>query len=99
MNRLRISATLVGRSALRYTPAGMPVCEAQCQHSGAVIEAGLERQLAFEFAAIAAGSVAERLNGLALGSAIELEGFIATTSQRTAKLRIHITEFTPVSGV
>jgi primosomal replication protein N len=99
LNRLRLAATIVGRSALRYTPAGLPVCEAQCRYSGAVIEAGLERQLAFEFAAVAAGSVAERLDRLALGSALELEGFLATTSHRSNRLRIHITEFTPVSGV
>ncbi|MFO0207982.1 MAG: primosomal replication protein N, partial [Betaproteobacteria bacterium] len=48
MNRLRLRAGIVALAALRYTPAGIPVCEALLKHGGAVIEAGLERQVEFE---------------------------------------------------
>ena len=94
MNQLRISAIPVARSALRYTPAGVAVGEGSYRHDGAVREAGDERDLAFEFAAIAVGPIAVALEREPLGQPITISGFIAPRSRRSSKLIVHITEYT-----
>jgi primosomal replication protein N len=92
-NRVRLRATLVARADLRYTPAGIMVLQAGLRHEGAVAEAGIERQLEFELEAIAIGDAAQRLDRQALGSEIELDGFLAPRSRRSRSLTLHITEF------
>jgi primosomal replication protein N len=99
LNRVRLHARLVERSALRYTPAGLAVAEARLAHSGTLLEAGVERQLDFEFAAVAVGNVAETLAAVRLGTALDIDGFFAPASKRSARLRIHITSYQEISGV
>jgi primosomal replication protein N len=94
-----LRAKLVERSALRFTPAGLAVTEARLMHSGISIEAGSERQLDFEFIAIAVGGIAETLGKTVLGTELELDGFLAPTSKRGQRLRIHITDYHEISGV
>jgi primosomal replication protein N len=98
MNRVRLTATLVAKAALRWTPAGMPVTEATLNHRDSVIEAGIERQLDFELAAIAIGNVAQTLAAEPLGSALQVDGFLAPSSRRSKRLALHITEYARVSG-
>jgi primosomal replication protein N len=98
VNQIRIRATTVARSALRYTPAGIAVAEASFRHEGPVIEAGAERQLGFEFAAIALGPVAMALEREPLGKLVELSGFIAPRSRRSTRLIVHITEYKSIEG-
>jgi primosomal replication protein N len=93
VNQVRLIAIPVAHSALRYTPAGIAVSEASFRHQEAVIEAGIERQLDFEFAAIALGPVAMALDREPLGQALELEGFIAPRSRRSTRLIVHITGY------
>ena len=93
MNQVRIRATGVAKIALRYTPAGVAVLEASFRHEGAVIEAGGERKLAFEFSAIALGAVAQALDREPLGATMTLEGFIAPRTRRSTRLLMHITEY------
>lgn len=99
MNRIRLRAGLVERSALRYTPAGIPVTEVKLGHRGTSVEAGIERQLDFEFPAVAVGPVAETLAAVALGTELEIDGFLAPASKRSQRLRIHITDYQEISGV
>jgi primosomal replication protein N len=40
LNHFILTAALVARKALRYTPAGVPVIECLLEHSGEVQEAG-----------------------------------------------------------
>ena len=68
-------------------------------HSDKVAEAGLERSLDFELEAIALGDAALRIERLALGTKLELTGFIAPRSRRSRRLVLHINEFTLDSGV
>ena len=98
MNRLQISAVSVARSALRYTPAGVAVTEGSFRHSGAVIEAGSQRQLDYEFAAVAVGPVALGLDREPLGRSLEISGFIAPKSRRSSRLIVHITEYASTEG-
>ncbi len=93
VNELRISATPVARSALRYTPAGVAVAEGSFRHGGALIEAGTERTLDFEFAAIAVGPVAIGLDREPLGQPLTISGFIAPKTRRSNRLIVHITEY------
>jgi primosomal replication protein N len=99
LNRVKLRARLVERSALRYTPAGLAVTEARLAYSGDLVEAGVERHLEFEFGAIAVGGVAEALGAVGLGTELDLDGFIAPASKRSQRLRIHITSYQEISGV
>jgi primosomal replication protein N len=95
-NRVRLRAKLVARGDLRYTPAGVAVLQAGLHHDGTVAEAGIERQLAFELEAIAVGEAAQRIDRQALGSELDLDGFLAPRSRRSRNLILHITEFTAI---
>ncbi len=93
MNHLALTARLIERDALRYTPAGMPVTEAVFSHEGEVSEAGVVRQLSIEVDTLTLGALAQRVQALELGTRIKLTGFLAPRSRRSRKLRIHITDF------
>lgn len=93
MNQVRIRATVVAKSALRYTPAGIAVLEASFAHEGTAIEAGGERKLSFEFSAIALGAIAQALDREPLGSPMTLAGFIAPRTRRALRLMVHVTEY------
>jgi primosomal replication protein N len=93
VNQVRLQAAPVAKCALRYTPAGIPVVELSLRHDGAVTEAGMERQLGFEFPAIAMGPVAVALDREPLGKALDIAGFIASKSRRSSRLIVHITEY------
>ena len=89
----------MAKSALRYTPAGIAVLEASFGYEGTVTEAAAERSLAFEFAAIALGAVAQALDREPLGNPMTLEGFIAPRTRRSTRLVMHITEYKASEGV
>lgn len=78
---------------MRYTPAGLRVQELGFQFTGSAVEAGFERQLDFEFDAIAIGDVAGQLAGMSLGTELELSGFLAPASKKTKRLRLHVTSY------
>ena len=89
-----MSATLIERTALRYTPAGIPVIEAQLQHRSQATEAGVERRLDFAFGAIAIGDAARKLADEKLGEQLQVSGFLAPRSRRSSRLLVHVLEFT-----
>jgi len=94
VNRLQMSATLIERTNLRYTPAGIPVIEAQLQHRSQTQEAGIERLLDFAFGAVAIGELAKRLANEDLGGHLQLSGFLAPRSRRSNRLLVHVLDFT-----
>jgi primosomal replication protein N len=93
LNRVQLSASLAAVSELRYTPAGVAVLEASLAHGGSVAEAGVERKLDFELDAVALGAAAQRLARVALGTKLDLSGFLAPRSRRSRRLVVHINEF------
>lgn len=93
MNDFQLSAQLISREALRYTLAGVAICECGFQHSGVTEEADSNRKNNFKFSAVALGNVGEVLSKEELGSQLNLKGFIATSSVRSSKLVLHITEY------
>jgi len=90
MNRLLLSATLVQRSALRYTPAGLPALDLGLKHESTVSEDGQPRKVSMEMRAVAIGAVTQTLTGLALGQGGTFAGFI-TSTRNGRGLLFHIT--------
>jgi len=97
MNRLVLSATLVERGAVRYTPAGLPVIDCRLQHASTVTEDGQPRQISVEVKALAIGAITRPLAALALGDAGLYAGFLASARNGRGWL-FHITELTPVAS-
>jgi primosomal replication protein N len=94
MNRLVLSAQLVERGAVRYTPAGLPAMDCKLQHSSTVTEDGQPRQVSLEIKALAIGGLSQPLGALALGSTGLFGGFLGSTRNGRGML-FHITELTP----
>ena len=97
MNRFVLSAQLVERGAVRYTPAGLPAIDCKLQHSSAVTEDGQPRQVSLEIKAVAIGALSRPLVALALGSTGLFGGFLGTARNGRGML-FHITELTPVAS-
>lgn len=90
---MHLSATLIEKCPLRFTPAGIAVLDVKLHHVSSVYEAGHERHLEFMVQGIAFADCALKLNEMDDGSEIEIDGFIAPRSMKTQKLIVHITEF------
>jgi primosomal replication protein N len=98
-NHFRLSGTLVELGALRYTPAGLPAVEFRIRHESTVTEAGIERSVRAEVAAVAFDTIARQVASAGLGSALTAEGFLAAKSQRSAKIVLHVTNIEFMEGV
>ena len=86
-------ATIVEREALRYTPAGIPIVSAKLRHTSQQNEAGIQRLVEFEIAALGAGEISGQFNQAELGSAFRFIGFLARKSRNSRSLVFHITGF------
>jgi primosomal replication protein N len=92
MNRVVLSAQLVERGAMRYTPAGLPACDLSLKHESQVTEAGQPRKIFMEMRAVVIGELAQRLVRLEIGTAGTFAGFL--TNQRNGRGTVlHVTEF------
>jgi len=94
MNRLVLSAQLVERGALRYTPAGLPALDLSLKHESEVSENGQPRKVSVEIRALAIGDIVTALSALALGSQGQFAGFLAS-SRNGRFLRFHVTSIDP----
>ncbi len=92
-NTIQLSAVLLEKNALRFTPAGIAVLEGKFRHESEVYEAGAMRKLEFDFFAVAFADVAIQLDKVQIPSKVNLSGFLAPRSMKTTKLVVHITEF------
>ena len=91
MNRLVLTAQLVERAALRYTPAGLPALDLSLKHESEVTQDGQPRKVSMEIRARAVGVITERLLGLEIGSSNGFAGFLG--SQRNGRgIVFHVTE-------
>ncbi len=98
MNRLVLSATLVQRSALRFTPAGLPALDLQLAHESTVSEDSQPRKVSMEMRAVGIGAITQPLAALALGATALFAGFV-TSARNGRGLVFHVTsvEATDVS--
>ena len=96
MNRLVLSAQLVQRGALRYTPAGLPALDLVLEHKSEVSQDGQPRQVSLQIKALAIGAVATPMGSLALGSQTRFAGFLAN-ARNGRGLLFHINEVEPLA--
>ena len=92
-NRLVLDATLTERGDLRYTPAGLPALDCMLRHASVQPEAGGERKVECELAAVAFGEPAESLSRLANGTAVRCKGFLARRYRTGITVALHVNEF------
>jgi primosomal replication protein N len=94
VNQFQCVATIAEREVLRYTPAGIPIVSAKLLHSSQQLEAGVQRQVEFEIAAVAAGEISGRFNQAELGGTFQFTGFLVRKNRNSKSLVFHITDFT-----
>jgi primosomal replication protein N len=91
MNRLVLTAQLVERGAVRYTPAGLPAVDLSLKHESEVTQDGRPRKVSMEIRARGVGAITQRLLELDLGSTHGFAGFLG--SQRNGRgIVFHVTE-------
>ena len=91
MNRLVLTALLVERGALRFTPAGVPALDMNLKHESQLSQDGSTRKVSVEVKARALGEITKKVAQLELGSEHGFAGFIG--SQRNGKgVVFHVTE-------
>ncbi|MEY4748833.1 MAG: hypothetical protein RIQ60_1047 [Pseudomonadota bacterium] len=76
MNRVVLSACIVQRDAMRYTPAGLPVVDVRLAHESQRQQQGQTRKISMEMHATALGDLATTLMHTTVGSAGDFEGFL-----------------------
>ena len=92
-NRLVLDATLADRGDLRYTPAGIPALECMLRHASIQPEAGGERKVECELAAVAFGDPAKALARVANGTALRCTGFLARRYRTGITIALHVNDF------
>jgi primosomal replication protein N len=91
MNRLVLTAQLVERAALRYTPAGLPALDLSLKHESEVTQDGQPRKVSLEIRARAIGAITQQLAGLEIGTIRGFAGFLGP--QRNGRgVVFHVTE-------
>ena len=93
MNRLVLTAQLVERGAVRYTPAGLPALDMVLKHESTVSEDGQPRKVSLEIKAVGIGAITRPIGALTLGSNGTFAGFLAA-ARNGRGLLFHVTSLT-----
>jgi primosomal replication protein N len=91
-NRVTVAGRLIELDALRHTPGGVPVINFRLQHDSVQTEAGAERKVSCEIAAVAFEREARLLAAARLGSNVKVTGFLAAKSRTSRSVVLHATE-------
>jgi primosomal replication protein N len=86
-----VTGKIVELSALRYTPAGIPVVEFKLDHESEQDEAGAKRKVTAQISAVAFEAQARLVSQRNMGSEVRLEGFLSARTKRSKKLVLHVT--------
>ena len=78
-------------SALRYTPAGVPVVEFKLDHESEQDEAGTKRKVKAEISAVAFEAQARLVSKIKLNSDLKVKGFLSARTKRSKRLVLHVT--------
>lgn len=98
MNRLLLTAQLVERNALRFTPAGLPVLDVLLRHESTLVQSGQQRSVGLDLRARVIGDLVSHFAALELGSQHGFGGFLG--SQRNGRgVLFHVTEIDSELGV
>jgi len=90
---LTLDARMRSRDDLRYTPAGVPVLDFELAHESMQVEAGIERHVACELAAVALGPVARELAVIVPGARLRCSGFLARRYRTGTSVALHVNAF------
>ena len=93
-----IGGNLVELDVLRHTPGGVPVVKFRLGHESRQNEAGGERTVNCEMAAVAFEREAKLLAAAKLGSAVKVTGFLAARSRTSRQPVLHATNIEFVEG-
>jgi len=93
VNQVMLDACLRSREALRFTPAGVPVLDFALAHESTQVEAGSQRRVACELAAVALGAVARELATVEPGAQIRCRGFLARRYRTGISVALHVNAF------
>src|SRR5262249_60135549 len=94
----RMGARLGARPGLRSTPAGIPALDFQLAHESLQNEAGGERRVACDLAAVARGPVAKELAAVSVGATLRCRGFLARRYRSGLSVALHVNEFELLEG-
>lgn len=94
-NQFHLTAKLISKSVLRFTPTGLPVCEFELEHESSQLEASKPRQVRCVVQAIALGNAANQVNELTLGHSHNWIGFMALRSHKSKNLQFHVCAVRP----
>ncbi|MGH1357813.1 MAG: primosomal replication protein N [Burkholderiaceae bacterium] len=97
-NQLELTASLLQREALRYSPAGVALCQVLVEHESTQPEMGQERNVRLVIAARFSGVMAEQIATETLGCRLMIRGFICPKrlfrdNKPSGALQIHVTEY------
>ena len=98
VNEVTIDARLAARADLRFTPAGIPALDFQLAHESLQNEAGGERRVACDLAAVALGPVAKELAAVSVGANLRCRGFLARRYRSGLSVALHVNEFELLEG-
>lgn len=82
---------------MRYSPGGVPIVAARLLHQSELQEAGIKRVVEFDMPALAAGSIAAKLEQADLGAVFRFIGFIARKNRNSKSLVFHLIDFEPIT--
>ena len=88
-----LDATLTERGNLRYTPAGIPALNCVLKHASVQPEAGGDRKVDCELAAVVFGDSARALAKVPTGTAVRCRGFLARRYRTGVTIALHVNEF------
>jgi primosomal replication protein N len=97
-NRITVAGRLIELDALRHTPAGVAMLKFRLQHDSVQTEAGSERKVSCEIAAVAFEREAKLLAAAKLGSSVKVDGFLAARSRSSRTLLLHATQIEFAEG-
>jgi len=93
VNQFTLTAGIVERQPVRYTPAGTPVATLTLAYAGDEMEAGTLRQIRFEMPAVAIGDTALAVQRVEMGTSVVWKGFLAPKKLGAKHFDFHITAF------
>ncbi|MEX8505469.1 primosomal replication protein N [Leptothrix ochracea] len=98
VNQVVLTAQLVERASLRYTPAGLPALDVKLAHSGPTEHNGVLRTVSFEIHATALGDTVTTLHRMEIGAAARFSGFLA--KQRNGRgVMLHVRQIDGIDNV
>lgn len=77
-NRVVLTAVIVKKEALRFTPGGLQAIVVMLEHESEQVEANFARQVRAQLKAVAFGSIAEQISEVGLNILLTFSGFLAS---------------------